>query len=289
MNCFDDVLSIVAHLVKPVRVAVVCPDDESTRLVMQRVEAEGWGEFLTFGGNPTEAAAEAVCAVRSGSADVLMKGLLSTSTLLKAILDKEHGLLPTGGTLSHICMSELPMLDRMLFFSDVAVIPRPTLEQFDAILRNDIGVCRKMLCRSPKVAMIHCNEAVSDKFPVTLDYQKVKLLAAEGRYGDVNVDGPMDVKTACDAKSAAVKGIESAVAGCADLLIFPDIEAGNAFYKTITMFPGVRTACMLTGTTAPVVLPSRADSAEAKYYSLSFVAMNVNRCELMSRQVDEVR
>ena len=219
------------------------------------------------------AAREAVAAVREGRADVLMKGTINTDNLLRAVLDKERGLLMPGQVLSHITAACAPSYGKLIFFSDAAVIPRPTTEQFDAMLRYDTAVCRRMGIDTPRVALIHCTEKVSEKFPHTLAYSALQERAAAGDYGDVLVGGPMDVKTACDGESSRIKGISSPVAGCADILIFPNIESGNTFYKTITLFGGAEMAGMLCGTTAPVVVASRADSGDSKYYSLALACI----------------
>lgn len=262
---------------KKTRVAVVCPDDIHTRQTIERCEREGWAEFIRVEGEPAQAARTAVAAVRSGQADVLMKGLISSDILLRAILDKTCGLLPEGNVLSHIAVAEIPSYHKMLMLSDVAVIPYPTERQMEAMVKSCAAVCRKFGTERPKAALIHCNEHTSEKFPVTLAYRELKEKAAQGMFGDLLADGPMDVKTACDARSAQIKEIESTVSGDADILLFPDIEAGNTFYKTITTLAGARTACMLTGTFAPVVMPSRADTAEAKHASLALACVMAAR------------
>lgn len=256
-------------------VAVVCPEDEHTQQVIERFEREKLARFLCFDGDPQQAAREAVRAVRRGEADVLMKGLVSTDVLLRAILNKQEGLLLPGSVMSHVAVCEIPDYPKLLVCSDVAVIPRPTLHQFDAIVRYGVEICRCIQPNTTRIALLHCNEHVSEKFPVTLDYEQLKANASEGRYGNVVIEGPMDVKTACDAESARIKGVAGTVAGDADMVVFPDIEAGNTFYKTITHFAHARTACMLTGTTAPVVLPSRSDSSECKYYSLALACLSL--------------
>lgn len=217
-----------------------------------------------------DAARQAVAEVREGRCDVLMKGTLNTDVLLRAVLNKECGLLEKGRVLSHITAADIPGHDRLLLFSDAAVVPKPSMEQFEAIMGYAVGTFRKLrgdeAC--PNVALIHCTEKTSEKFPHTLCYAELKRQAAEGRYGNAVADGPMDVKTAFDLESARIKGICSQVAGRADILVFPNIESANVFYKTITYFAHALTAGMLCGTTAPVVVASRADSAESKYCSL---------------------
>lgn len=264
--CFDE---IIKRLRGGVRVAVVCPDDDHTKTTMKRFSEGGEATFCPVGGSPAEAAARAVAMVRGGEADVLMKGLVSTDILLRAVLDKEHGLLPAGEVMSHVAAAQVPSYHKMILFSDAAVIPRPDMRCFDAMLRHDLRVFRALNDTAPRVALIHCNEKTSDKFPVTLCYEELTARAVRGVYGDIRIGGPMDIRTAFDAYSAEVKGIHGSVAGDADILLFPEIEAANVFYKTLATLAGARTAGVLTGTTAPVVVPSRADSIDAKCLSLA--------------------
>lgn len=257
------------------KVAIVCPNDPHSQYVMERARDEGVAEFLVFNSSvPGEAAREAVEAVRQGMADVLMKGKINTDDLLRAVLDKQHGLLSANSVLSHVTVAHIPACDKLLAFADAAVIPRPDLEQFDAITKYLVDVTRRIGTSAPKVALIHCTEKTNEKFPHTLYYNTLKERARQGRYGNAIVDGPMDVKTALDRESGAIKGINSPVAGKADALVFPNIEAGNTFYKTITLLANATPAGMLCGTTAPVVVTSRADSGVSKYYSLALACLN---------------
>ena len=212
--------------------------------------------------------AAAVEVVRSGKADILMKGLVNTDNYLRAILNKEHGLLPKGNVLTHLSVAQVPGYHKLLFFSDVAVIPYPTLQQRVEIIKYDLATCRKFGITEPKVALIHFTEKVNEKFPNSVDYVKLEEMAANGDFGPVMIGGPMDVKTACDTHSAQVKGISSPVCGDADLLIFPNIESGNTFYKTITFFGHATIAGMLQGAQCPILLPSRSDSPESKFNSM---------------------
>lgn len=207
-----------------------------------------------------------------------MKGTINTDNLLRAVLNKERGILIKGSVLTHIAIAETPQLPRLLFFSDAAVIPYPTYEQFDAIVGYITDTFRSITGKAvPRVALTHCTEKVSEKFPLTLSYEQIKADAANKKYGEVEIAGPMDVKTACDAESGALKGISSPVVGNADILVMPDIEAGNTFYKTLTLFGGATIAGMLAGTTVPVVVTSRADSADSKFYSLAAACLKALR------------
>lgn len=294
---FNTLINRLQSLENRKKVVLVCPNDSHTEYVINRALEEGFADFtLVLGGTrapfidrfladypdhvtvhetatPDDAAAYAVKLVHDGGADVLMKGTLNTDNLLCAVLNKEYGLLEKGHVMTHVTVVEIPSYDKLLVFSDAAVCPRPTDEQFKAILGYVLGVCRSLGAERPKVALIHCTEKVSEKFPHTLSYESMKEMARNGEYGDCCVDGPMDVKTACDSDSGAIKGISSPVVGNADALIFPNIESGNVFYKTLTLFAKAETAGMLCGTTAPIVVASRADSGESKFNSLALACL----------------
>lgn len=294
---FDNLVSqLSAGHAPAVRVAVVCPSDEHTRMAVSRatecgfarctlytvgdcdplegIPAELAGRFETIkADDPDDAARRAVADVRAGRADVLMKGLINTDNLLRAVLDKQAGLLPPGNVLSHLTAMQVPGRDKLLFFSDAAVIPFPTAAQRTAIVGYVARACRNFGIERPAIALIHCTEKTSPKFPVTLDYADIIERSQQGEFGSVTIGGPLDVKAACDAESAAIKGLTSPVCGHADALIFPDIESGNVFYKTITCFCHALTAGILVGTMAPVVVPSRSDSAESKFTSLAMACL----------------
>ena len=294
---FSSLVSRLRAMKERKRVVVVCPNDPHTEYVIIRSLREGFADFLLVAdtphllnaeyirhqypdhvkvfeaSSPDVAAQEGVLLVREGHADVLMKGIINTDNLLRAVLNKEHGLLPKGNVLSHITVAEIPTYNKLLFFSDAAVIPNPTLAHFDAMIRYNIEVCRRMGIDSPRVALVHCTEKVNEKFPFTLDYVTLKERAEAGEYGTMFLDGPMDVKTACDSHSGEVKGIISPVVGHADMVLFPNIISANTFYKTLSLFGDANMAGMLQGTMAPVVVPSRADSGNSKFYSLALACV----------------
>ncbi len=248
------------------KVAIVNPADDHTKEVMQRAMDENVAEFVSFYGD--DASVRAVECVRSGNADLLMKGAVNTDVLLRAALDKERGILQKGRVMAHIAVASIPGRERPIIFSDAAVIPRPDICQMDAIVRYTVEAARNLGIAIPKVALTNFTEKENPKFPQTAVYQEMRLRAGEGLYGDVVIGGPMDVKTALDSESGSIKGINSPVVGNADILIFPNIEAGNTFYKTLTLFAHATIAGWLAGTQVPVVVTSRADSVESKYYSL---------------------
>lgn len=294
---FDELLARFRSMPERKRVAVVCPEDEHTLSVARTCLADGLADLLLISSGRAsastartlaaewpdravylatssvdEAAALGVRLVREGRADVLMKGNINTDNLLRAILAPE-GLLPKGSVMSHVAAADIPSFGRMLLFSDAAVIPAPDLGQFDAMLRYDLAVARRLGIAEPRVALVHFTEKVNAKFPCTTSYVELLDRASRGIYGPVRIGGPMDVKTACDPHSGEVKGITSPVGGEADILLFPDLEASNTFYKTLPLFAGARMAGIVTGTSAPVVVPSRADSTESKLLSLALACV----------------
>ncbi len=278
------------------KIAVVRAYDPETQYAVERALREQIADFILVGDSaklrdaefvrefadriefvdttdPDDAARLAVELVREGRAGALMKGIINTDNFLRAILNKETGILPQGSLLTHMTAAMVPGMNRLLFFSDVAVIPYPTLEQKEKIIRLDLAMLRHFGIERPKVALIHFTEKVNPKFPNSVDAKTLVGMAADGAFGNAALAGPMDVKTACDHHSAQVKGLESEVAGEADLMIFPNIESANTFYKTITYFGHADVAGMLLGPKCPVVLTSRADSGLSKFYSLAMAVL----------------
>lgn len=257
------------------RVAVVCPGDASTRYAIEKGQEMGFIEpILVDGDDKDECARRAVSMVRHHEADILMKGLINSDIVLRAILDKETGIMRHGRVLTHIAMAEIPKYEKLLFFTDAAVIPIPTNDQRRQQIHYVNYVCHALGIEEPRISLIHCAEKVSKKaFPYTQDYLDIIALAQSGYFGRCIIDGPLDLKTSLDSVSLREKGIHSAVDGQADALIFPDIVAGNVFYKTLTLFAYAKTAGVLQGTLKPVVMPSRSDSPESKYHSLALAAI----------------
>ncbi len=300
ISSFEAMTAHLHGLNRRFRVAVVCGGDSCTLSAVRRAVAEGFAEAIFVGGDgggnisvspipedepharfvpadsPEDAAGKAVCMVREGEADVLMKGLIHTDTLLRAVLNKEWGILRPGQVLTHIAAVELPAYDKLLFFSDPAVIPYPTQEQRVAQVAYMARLAHACGIEEPRIALLHCAETVSEKFPHTLGYGDICARAARGEWGRLRVDGPLDLRTACDPVALRVKGIASDLEGRADGLVFPDIEAANAVYKALPLFAGGRVAGALQGTDAPVVLSSRGDDAEAKFDSLALATVSLS-------------
>lgn len=274
IQCFDELVEHLQHTDVCRKVAVVCPDD-GTRVAVERAVQAGFAEPIWVEDTDVDAAAaRAVALVRQGEADVIMKGLINTDNLLKAILNKETGILPRGQVLTHLTCAKVPQYDKLLFLTDVAVIPYPTSEQREQQLQYILALCRKLGVSEPRVALISCSEKVNPKhFPCTVEYRELVEKSLTGAFGPCIVDGPLDLKTALSAAALQKKGLHSPLEGRSDAIIFPDIQAGNVFYKTITLFCEAQTAAILQGPQVPVVLTSRADSPDNKYYSLALACV----------------
>lgn len=294
---FDELLRHLSERKVVKRLAVVWPEDDATRGAVARALQAGFVTAIMVGARQAvendpqyaelmdrvtfvdtddklDAAQKAVALVREGGADVLMKGFINTDQVLRAVLNKETGILPKGNVLTHIAVAQMPQYHKLLFFTDAAVIPYPTPEQRTEQIKYVTALCRQFGIAEPKIALIHCSEHVDERhFPCTADYLEQKKRAEEGFFGPVRIDGPLDLKTSCSPAALKAKNMESCVEGDADAVIVPDIEAGNVFYKTITLFCGAITAGILQGPTAPVVVPSRGDSPEAKFLSIAMAAM----------------
>ena len=228
--------------------------------------------------NPVElkAVAQAVQMVRDGEGDFLMKGLCSTDKFLRAILNKETGLLPPKGILTHCAVFEIPQYGKLLFVGDVAVIPAPDLKQKQVIMECLVKTAKSVGVQVPKVAIIAATEQVLPSQPATMEAAQLAKMADRGQIKGCIADGPLALDVALDSESAQIKGLESPVAGDADCLLFPNIESGNVFYKANSkLVPGVRQAGILVGAKVPCVLSSRADSTDTKLNSIAVAAMSV--------------
>lgn len=228
--------------------------------------------------NPAElpSVAQAVAMVREGEGDFLMKGLCSTDKFLRAILNKETGLLPPKGTLTHCTTLEIPGYHKLLFVGDVAVIPAPDFKQKMTIMDCLVKTARAVGVEKPKVAIIAATEQVLQSQPATIEAAMLSKMVERGQIKGCIADGPLALDVAIDKESADIKGLVSPVAGDADCLLFPNIESGNVFYKVNSkLVVGVRQAGMLVGAKVPCVLSSRADSIDTKLNSIAIAAMSV--------------
>ena len=211
---------------------------------------------------------EAVRMVRDGECDILMKGLVNTDVILRAILDKEKGLMTPGNILTYNAALNIPGYHKLVFFSDPAVIPAPNLEQRKAIIKYAVAAAHKFGIKTPKVALLHATEKANPKIIFMQDYLDILEAWRNGEFGDCIIDGPMDAFLALDKERGAIKGVPSPILGEADILIFPDFQSANCFYKGLVSFAGAGMAGLLQGTDKPVVLTSRSDDTESKFNSI---------------------
>ena len=224
----------------------------------------------------TEAALTAVKLVHDGKADMYMKGLIDTKGFLKSVLDKEVGL-RTGKPLSHVAVFEIEGYEKMFFLTDVAFIPYPSLEDKVGIINNTVEVCHACGIPNPKVAPLAAVEVVNPKMPATVEAAELSAMNERGEITGCIVDGPLSMDLAIDPEAAVHKGATGRkIVGDADVLLFPDIHAGNLVYKTLVHTANVKNGCILTGTKAPVILTSRSDSFETKVNSIALAAIVAN-------------
>ena len=226
--------------------------------------------------NEQDSIKEAVRMVREGEGDFLMKGLCSTDKFLRAILNKETGLLPPKGTLTHCTTLEIPSYHKLLFVGDVAVIPAPDLKQKQIIMECLVKTAQAVGIAKPKVAILAATEQVLPSQPASIEAAILSKMVDRGQIKGCIADGPLALDVAIDQESVAIKGLVSPVAGDADCLLFPNIESGNVFYKANSkLVAGVRQSGILVGAKAPCVLSSRADSIDTKLNSIAMAAMSV--------------
>ena len=294
---FDDILAKL-KTASTKKLAVACAQDEPVLEAVKLAKERGIADAILVGDkdeiekiaagmgmdlsqfeiidvkDTVEAATTAVSLVHDGKADIYMKGQLDSKTFLKSVLNKEVGL-RTGRPLSHVCVFEIPGIDRLLFLTDVAFMPYPTLEDKKVIIEYTVNVARACGVECPKVALLAAVEVVNDKMPVTVEAAELTRLNEAGEIKNCIVDGPLSMDLAIDPSAAEHKAgaKDRKIVGDADILLFPDIHAGNLTYKTIVRLATVKNGNILTGTQAPVILTSRSDSVEVKLNSIALAAV----------------
>ncbi|MCI0522645.1 MAG: phosphate butyryltransferase [Bacteroidales bacterium] len=282
---------------KRYRIAVAWAQDNNTVGSLYRAVIEGFVDALMIGSreqiirtchdtgadpsrftiidadDEKSAAAIAVGMTATGETDIVMKGLVGTDKFLRAVMDKDHGLLPPRAVMSYVCAVEIPAYHKLLFITDTAVIPFPDLDQKVAMAEYAIAMARRFGIAKPSVALIGASEKVSSHFPSTHDYSVMCKMAQRGQISSCVMDGPVDLFLACDPDSVRIKGVDTPLAGDADILLFPSLEACNPFYKGLMLFGGGELAGMICGTTRPVVLMSRSESELSKYYCVALACL----------------
>jgi phosphate butyryltransferase len=218
--------------------------------------------------DPKTAARKVMELLRMGHADLAMKGKLETGDFLRAALDREVGL-RTGRLFTHVAVFEVPGFDRFLFVTDSGVVVAPTLEQKVEIVQNAIMVAQRLGVHEPKVAILAATEMVNPKIPTTMDAANLAKMADRGQIQGGLVDGPLALDNAISPESVAIKGIKGPVAGFADILVTPDVEAGNLLAKAITYFAKGKMAGVVVGGKSPLIVASRSDPHETKLVSMA--------------------
>ncbi|MDO8586925.1 MAG: bifunctional enoyl-CoA hydratase/phosphate acetyltransferase [Armatimonadota bacterium] len=283
----------------PRRVAVAAANDASVIAALKQASEENVAEPVFIGDRkritacafdlgwdlrddqvldfPDEIAAarEAVRQVRDGACDIVMKGLIHTDDFLRAVLDKESGL-RSGAAMSHVFVMEVPAQKMLVFVTDAAMNIAPDLVRKAEIILNAVYLANVFGFERPTVAAVAAVELVNPAMPATLDAAALAKMSDRGQFPNCVVDGPFGFDNAVSLAAAQQKNISSPVAGRADILLVPDIEAGNMLVKCFSHLAGGRTAGVLVGASAPVVLTSRADSADAKFTSIATAVLMAN-------------
>lgn len=224
-----------------------------------------------------EAVNLAVDAVATGQSDILMKGLVSTDKYMRGILNKNAGLVPEKGILSHVAVVELPNYPRLIAFSDAAVIPEPDFKQKIAIIKYLTQVAKTLGINEPRIACIAPSEQVLPSVVSSTDGAVIAKMGARGQLGHAIIDGPLSLDVSLYPEVVEEKKVKgSEVAGKADCLMFPNIESANVFFKSATHFGNARLAAMVTGTKVPCVLTSRGDTPETKLFSIALAALSAH-------------
>ena len=292
---FDDLLSKVQEF-KRKKVSVAVAQDEPVLEAIKAAKEQGIADAILVGDkdkikeiassigmdltqfevihepDAKKAALFAVQLVSSGRADMVMKGLVDTATFLRSVLNKEVGL-RTGKIMSHVAVFEIEGFDRLIFLTDAAFNTYPDLKAKIQIVQNSVSVAHACGIECPKVAPVCAVEVVNPDMPATVDASLLAKMSDRGQIKGCIVDGPLALDNALSEEAAHHKGITGPVAGKADIIMLPNIETANVMYKTLTYTSKSRNGGILVGTSAPVILTSRADSFETKVNSIALAAV----------------
>ena len=297
IRTLDQITDKVLDLGKKHRVAVAFAQDKNTISAINEAVGKGIIEAVLLGkpseikrtcqekgidenkfsiveaDNEVVASSEAVRLVREGAADIVMKGLVSTDKFLRAVMDKDNGIMLQNAVMSYVGAMHLPGYNKLLFITDPAVIPFPDLDQKIAMANYAIEMAQKFGIRKPKVALIGSSEKMSRHFQSSYDYSVMCKMAERGQIKNCIMDGPLDLFLACDNKSPGIKGVQTPIKGEADILLFPSLESSNPFYKGLMLFAGGELAGLIRGTEKPVIVMSRSESEKSKFYCIALACL----------------
>lgn len=301
LKSFEELREKVAQAEKKT-VVIICAHDGHTLEAALKAKEEGLlnyilvgkkdeiisiGKELGFEINPEDvidsdtdedAVRKGIDIIREGKADFIQKGLLQTGTILKGVLDKEHGIRGEG-SISHTALLDIPSYHKVVGLTDGGMMLYPTLEQKKDIIDNAVKIFKGFGYEQPKVAVLAAVENVDPKMIETIDAAELKEMNQKGIIKDCIVEGPISVDLATRAESAKIKGYDSPVAGDADILVAPNIAAGNLMSKAIYVLGGAMMAGMIVGAKCPIALNSRSASYEEKYYSLLCCSYMTNKLD----------
>lgn len=291
LNRLED-LFLLATKRKKARVSVAAAQDGHVLEAAAAAFGKGIADFVLFGDSEkirkeasgagvdispftvvhepddVEACRKAVLSVAKGEADALMKGLVDTSVIMKAVLSKEDGI-RTGNMLSHVAVFECKSYHKLLFVTDAAINIAPDLDGKISIIQNALDAVKNLGIEKPKIALLAAKEKADPKMPVTVEIESIVEKHGNGLFPDALVGGPFALDNAVSKESAKIKGIDSPIAGDADILVAPNIESANILYKSLAFLGEAKNGGVVVGAKRPVILTSRADSAESKLISIA--------------------
>ncbi|WP_129600193.1 phosphate butyryltransferase [Anaerophilus nitritogenes] len=259
--------------------AILVGDEEAIQKVCKEEQIDAGQYEVIHEKDSQNACLKAVELVSSKKAHMVMKGLVDTSIVLRAVLNKEVGL-RSGKVLSHVAVFEIPKFDRLFLITDAAMNIIPDLKTKKEIIENAVEVAHSLEIKTPKVAILCAKEKVDKNMQATIDAKELEDMNKEGKITDCIVGGPFALDNAVSEKAAKHKGVDHPVAGNAQILLVPNIEAGNVLYKSLVFFSDAKNAGVIVGAKAPIILTSRADSQESK---LSSIALGVLMADFKKR------
>ena len=267
------IMAVAQAVQKGIVEAILVGDEARIKEVCREHNIDSGIFKIEHSENDLAAAARAVELINQGRGDFLMKGLLSTDRYMRAILNKEKGLMNPGAILSHVTVAEPKNYHKLLIFGDVAIIPLPDLAQKVAICNYLIKTAHFLGIENPKVGLLAASEQTLPKIPSCADAAIISKMAQRGQIKGASIEGPLGMDLIIDKESAEIKGMKSEVCGDADCILFPNIESGNTFYKTVVKLLKSELCAIVMGARVPCVLTSRGDSETSKLYSIALAAM----------------
>ncbi len=267
---------VLDAVVQAAEMGIVAPvlvgDREQIEQILVDLKADPRAYRIVDEADKTEACMVAARLVRDGEADFLMKGIVDTAVIMRAILNRDNGL-RTGRMISDVLALEIEGYDHLFLVTDPAMSIAPTLPQKADLVRNAVDIAHALGNDNPKVAVLAAVEKVNEKMPCTVDAAELQAMNERGELEGCVVQGPLQFDNAVSVEAAKHKGISGEVAGKADIMLVPDIEAGNMLVKAAEFFGHAKKAGVIVGAKAPVALTSRASSAESKLYTIAIARL----------------